>query len=73
MLLLTTFFLFFVCSGARLQRAHERIATKKFYLPLVTRSRGGRRGESGREWSDVSWNENGLPAKLEDLSPVNIR
>ena len=48
------FSFFFVCRGARLQRAHERIATKKFYLPLVTRSRGGRRGESGREWSDVS-------------------
>ena len=45
--------------GAGRRRAHERIATKKLCLPLVTSRGGGRRGESRRERPDVSWRRDG--------------
>ena len=49
----------FFWRGAGRRRAHERIATKKLCLSLVTSRGGGRRGESRRERPDVSWRKDG--------------
>ena len=44
---------------------HEKIATKKLCLPLVTSRRGSRREKfRGRERPDVSWKEKGYPIIL---------